>query len=113
MQPCKVCYRARVRKHYRDAIDKYRAYERKRFQDPARKAYVLDVQRRRRAKYPGKNKARQWVANAIRDGRIAKLPCAVCGDRKSQAHHDDYRKPQAVRWLCFKHHREVHGQQVE
>lgn len=30
----------------------------------------------------------------------------------SQAHHEDYARPLDVRWLCFKHHRETHGQQV-
>lgn len=47
------------------------------------------------------------VNNAIRDGKIARQPCEVCG-RKAQAHHEDYSKPLDVRWLCFQHHRE-HG----
>ncbi len=34
-------------------------------------------------------------------------PCEVCKDKKSEAHHDDYKKPYTVRWLCKKHHEEV------
>ena len=51
------------------------------------------------------------VLNAIRDGKMERLSCEVCG-AKAQAHHDDYSKPLDVRWLCFKHHREHHGQIV-
>jgi ribosomal protein S27AE len=33
--------------------------------------------------------------------------CSKCG-AKAQAHHDDYKKPLDVRWLCPKHHGEHH-----
>lgn len=45
---------------------------------------------------------------AIRSGQLVKQPCQVCGDPKSQAHHDDYSKPLEVQWLCSKHHGERH-----
>lgn len=55
-----------------------------------------------------KVKARSDLNHAIRDGKIKRMPCRVCGDLKSEAHHDDYKKPFNVKWLCFKHHREYH-----
>lgn len=48
------------------------------------------------------------VHNAIRDGRLVRQPCEVCGAEKTDAHHDDYSQPLAVRWLCRKHHGERH-----
>ena len=83
-------------------------YERKRFQTPERKKKSLEYQSKRRKLYKGKDQARGKVNNAIRDGRLVKLPCEICGDPKAEAHHDDYRKKLKVRWLCFKHHREYH-----
>ena len=38
---------------------------------------------------------------------LDKKPCEVCGNKDSEAHHDDYKKPYTVRWLCKKHHEEV------
>lgn len=43
----------------------------------------------------------------IRRGQITRLPCEVCG-QKAQAHHPDYTKPREIRWLCRKHHNQVH-----
>lgn len=60
---------------------------------------------------PEKVKARKAVDRAVRRGKLERLPCEVCGD-EAQAHHDDYSKPLDVRWLCFRHHREEHGQVV-
>ena len=57
---------------------------------------------------PIKKSAHRLVARAIRSGRLTRLPCEVCGDVKSQAHHDDYSAPLSVRWLCTKHHGEHH-----
>lgn len=106
---CKACTKKDVSTNYRDNIDHYKAYEISRFHTPKRKEAALKYQRNRRAKFPGKTKARFAVSNAIRDGRLTRKPCEVCG-KKAQAHHYDYRKKLSVQWLCFKHHREAHGQ---
>ncbi len=46
----------------------------------------------------------------LRDKKIKRKPCEVCGHPKTEGHHEDYDKPFKVKWLCFKHHRQVHGQ---
>jgi hypothetical protein len=48
------------------------------------------------------------VWHAIKKGLLVKKPCEVCGAKRVEAHHDDYRKPLSVRWLCSTHHREHH-----
>lgn len=64
---------------------------------------------------PEKKKAGVIVNNAIRDGRLFKKPCSICGASKSQAHHDDYSRPLDVRWLCpachSAHHKEERQKQ--
>lgn len=49
------------------------------------------------------------VHRAIRVGTLVRKPCEVCGAAKTDAHHDDYSKPLAVRWLCRRHHQQHHG----
>lgn len=53
---------------------------------------------------PQARAARQWVAKALKDGTISIQACERCGNEHTQAHHDDHSKPDAVRWLCRKHH---------
>lgn len=65
-------------------------------------------QLRQDAAHPEKPKARSIVANAVKRGRLIRQPCEVCGDQKSQAHHEDYSKPLEVRWLCDPHHKAHH-----
>lgn len=55
-----------------------------------------------------KQSARQVLVLAIRSAQITRLPCEVCGESESEAHHHDYSKPLDVQWLCKKHHREKH-----
>jgi hypothetical protein len=45
---------------------------------------------------------------AIRSGKLVRGLCEVCGAAKPEAHHDDYSKPLDVRWLCSKHHKQLH-----
>lgn len=111
---CRKCARKDVGNNYRKRKPKYQAYERQRLQRSERKEQALLYQRRRRLLSPEKSAARHAVSNAIRDGRLQRKPCEVCGTTiRVQAHHHDYSKPLDVQWLCFKHHREEHGQQVQ
>lgn len=110
---CKSCTKRDVAERFKTKRAEIAEYDKRRFQDPERKKKVLEYARRSRKRSPGKYKARAAVARAIKSGTLKRMPCEVCGNPKSQAHHDDYRKKLSVRWLCFKHHREVgHGQSV-
>ena len=109
---CKPCYIARVKRYYAANKEKRAEYERKRFQQPKRRAAAIEYQRKRRERNPEKYKAVTAVGNAIRDGRLIRQPCEICGEKKVEAHHDDYSKPLEVRWLCRKHHLEHHGKKT-
>ena len=61
-----------------------------------------------KVKFPEKIRARQMVGQALYYGTLMRKPCEVCGIKKVDAHHDDYKKPLKVRWLCDKHHKELH-----
>lgn len=89
LNKCKECTRKDVRQNYESNADYYRAYDRKRGYRPGD---------------PHKVAARMAVR------KLEKQPCEVgvdCSGR-IEAHHDDYTKPLEVRWLCKKHHGEVH-----
>ena len=64
--------------------------------------------KRFRTNNPLKYKAHRIAENAVRNGKLPKQPCEVCGNPKAQKHHDDYSKPLEVRWLCVVHHNEHH-----
>jgi hypothetical protein len=117
---CKECWKAYVRANRLVKIDQYREYERGRANAPhrlqARQEYARTDGGKRAAnrakrtfldRYPAKRAAHVATGNAIRDGRLVREPCEVCGAR-AQAHHDDYAKPLEVRWLCPMHHAEWH-----
>lgn len=59
-------------------------------------------------RYPERIAARVEVYKEIRAGRLIRGACEVCGETNTQAHHDDYSQPLAVRWLCRKCHRKIH-----
>ena len=118
---CKECWKAYVKANRLVRVEQYAEYERGRANLPhrveARKEYARTPEGReafRRAnrrwceRHPAKRKAQVIAGNAIRDGRLARQPCEVCGAAKAQAHHDDYGKPLDVRWLCTTHHAEWH-----
>jgi hypothetical protein len=58
---------------------------------------------------PEKEKAWSITKNAIRLGKITRIPCA-CGNPNSEAHHEDYSKPLEVIFLCASCHQKLHHQ---
>lgn len=55
-----------------------------------------------------RKKARSILNHYLRDNNIHRQPCEICGNKKAEAHHDDYDKPLEIRWLCFNCHRQWH-----
>lgn len=110
---CKVCVKARL-KELRDAnLEEHRRRDRDRYHSsPRRRAQILKSAAGYAKRHPVKYRARNTLNNALRDGRILKSPlCESCGsrDKKIEAHHDDYSKPLAVRWLCQGCHGRAHS----
>jgi len=52
--------------------------------------------------------ARRILANAIRQGKVTRLPCEVCQSKQTVGHHSNYAKPLQVHWLCHAHHQAIH-----
>ncbi len=117
LNKCKECTKRDVNERAQREPEKIAAYERKRWERPARKKAVRDSLKAARkkdperfnkyssdsiARYPERRKARRKLAYAVFVGKIKKpRSCPGCKKRKPvQAHHDDYSKPLDVRWLC-------------
>jgi hypothetical protein len=71
-------------------------------------AYTFRSMRR----YPSRHKARYLLALAIARGDVVRPhTCSQCGDPGLiHGHHEDYRYPLMVRWLCRPCHRALHDQ---
>ena len=103
---CKPCFL----EHYR----KYRAS--KRGKDVYRiwsssergKAVIKKRMKRWESQNKLKHFAQTKVSNALRDGRLQRLPCRICGNLKSEAHHISYENPFNIDWLCKPCHTNVH-----
>lgn len=109
---CKVCTRKDVHENYVKRRPYYSAYEAERSQWPERKLAKHASEKLHRLAHPDRYRARLVVSKAIQRGALTRQPCQECGHEKSQAHHDDHSKPLDIKWLCFKCHRESHGQVV-
>jgi hypothetical protein len=56
-----------------------------------------------------RKRARSLMTKAIKEGKLIRGPCEVCGTTEDiHGHHDDYSKPLEVRWLCASHHGKEH-----
>lgn len=108
LNKCKICCKKYAKDRRIDEPAAVRANDRRRAASDQRKAWVTEFQRVQRHRHPEKYAARTAVSNAIRDGRMTRQPCAVCGCKETEAHHEDYSKPLDVVWLCFEDHRKLH-----
>lgn len=55
-----------------------------------------------------KYRAHLAVQRGLNNGGLVRQACEVCGDPRTDAHHDDYSAPLEVRWLCRQHHIRLH-----
>lgn len=93
---------------YREANrEKLRAYNRA-YNKRWRKEHGYHNEAKWRDEHPTQVAAQQKLRRNLIKGKVKKYWCEVCHDHNTVAHHDDYRKPLEVRWLCRLHHRKWH-----
>ncbi len=118
---CKECTKVDAGAHRDANLERVQAYDRSRGQDENRKALNRQSYRQRISTPEGR--AQEWaskqkyrnsdkcacnaiVRNALRSGRLKRMPCERCQTEEHiHAHHEDYTKPMDVMWLC----RACHG----
>lgn len=106
---CKACVRRRVRERSR-SNPAVQAYDRARAKLPDRLLNSVQITRRWRESHPEAYRAQNAVNNALRDGKLTKGPCAICGATSHvHGHHKDYSRPLDVTWLCAKCHHRIHA----
>lgn len=105
-------YAAWFREYRKKNRKKMRAYYRE-YNREWRKRNGYENEKNWADKNPHKVKAQAAAQRAIRAGKIKRLPCEVCKARDVVAHHDDYKKPLEVRFLCKAHHRQVHYRELK
>ncbi len=108
LNKCKACTKRDVAEHREAHIEDVRAYDRQRAALPHRKELNREMSQRYKVSQPKRRAAQVAVGNAVRDGRLAKLPCLICG-ADAEAHHADYDRPLDVVWLCPPHHKQAHA----
>jgi len=73
---------------YAKILEKYRIYGKKYRQKNKDKLCAMD--KRRYKEHPEKRKATSIVRNAIKSGKLHRLPCEVCGTTKNvEGHHEE------------------------
>lgn len=100
LNKCKDCVRDRVQSHRNRNIDKVREYDRLRSNLPHR------IERRKR-----RSRIYNIVRKAVRNGEIIKFDYCEdcrCSNKRLEGHHEDYRKPKEVIWLCKSCHMKRH-----
>ncbi len=121
---CKECCKRDARTNRQKNLEYYRAYDRSRADNLERVIARAMYAQSNRAKIKIARSGKQWrklhryaqqahnaVARAVRSGKLKAQPCELCRAGKTHAHHDDYSKPLAVRWLCPECHAAVHKQE--
>lgn len=120
---CKTCHNERSSKWNKENKDRINENNRKRAKTDAvktarKKIYTSEKGRavaraavkRYREKKPMVDVAHTFVRLAIKSGLMKKEPkCSLCAsENRIEAHHDNYAKPEIVRWLCKACHEEWH-----
>lgn len=107
LNKCIDCTKRDVAEHRQANLEQVRAYDRRRASQPHRIAARREIVAKYIEQFPNRKKANTAVGNAIRDGKLKRFPCMVCGE-KAVAHHPDYDRPLDVVWLCQPHHKQAH-----
>lgn len=125
---CKDCTKKRIQGYRQENIEQVREYDRKRGRTEEHnkmnracsrslkeknpneyKRQITKASQKYKRAHPDKRHTYSVVWNKLNSKKLIRKPCEVCATiLKVEAHHDDYSRPLEIRWLCKKHHMELH-----
>ena len=94
-------------------IEPHRVLSNQKFCNKCQTEYTREYRKKRNYLTIGNNQkqkhyARTYANTYLKRGLIKREGCCICGNEKSEMHHDDYTKPLEVKWFCRSHHLEHH-----
>ena len=95
------------KRRYREKYPEKHKEERKRWYNKHKDTF-LAYKKKYNSLNPEKHRAHSLVAYHLKVGNIQKQLCDICGN-DAEAHHEDYKKPLEIIWLCRKHHKRFHS----
>jgi hypothetical protein len=123
LNKCKSCVKKRIKTYVQNNPDKVKVWSKNYFSSEKGQKQRIEylatesgkVARKKgmdvyRKKYPLKYAAHTLTSYWLKIGKLTKPTiCSVCNSNQElHAHHDDYREPANVRWLCVPCHKEWH-----
>ncbi len=102
--------RSEVKKRRRAYLDKLRASGHWKTPEERKKNVERQLKLRKDPIQKLKYNARRYANKMKNRGKIQQLPCAECGRTESQAHHEDYKQPLLIVWLCLECHTKLHAE---
>ena len=106
---CKDCQKHKMK--MRRLTNPYvQQFERARAKTPERRKYARENSDRWNRENPAGYRAHNILHAAVRDGKLIKQPCALCGTTEHvHGHHKNYAEPLNVVWLCARCHHRLHA----
>jgi hypothetical protein len=110
MYICKACHKERMHIRQRLRFSYIQEYERRRSKTPKRQHSRQATAKAWDKKHPDGYRAHYTARNAVRDGRLKKGPCVLCGaTRNVHGHHKNYAEPLNITWLCARCNHRLHS----
>lgn len=113
---CKKCRKVYMKiyskKYWKENLKNLKSYYSKYYKANFEKIKLVREQYQNTPKEKKKEKCRQQTRQLIRSGKLKRQPCEVCGAR-AELHHNNYNDIYDIKWLCKKHHRELHNKLIK
>jgi hypothetical protein len=108
---CKQCAKKEMKEFRKRNPIYFQEYEKNRQLLPERRKSQVESKKGWNKRNPEKRRCINMVGDRVYRKKIIKpIFCQKCGviPKRMEGHHDDYKKPFDIKWLCLECHRKIH-----